>query len=378
MIRKKKEKSLTVRALRTSQVPGVETYAFFMRGADVMRIADISRILRDDHEGLKGFQRKEIKQHVRGIVEYLDQGSVLFPNAIILALAPDVKFRQSRGPAPEGASDLSDAGTLNLPFREEGSRVAWIVDGQQRSLALSRTKNGSLPVPVIGFVSPDVTTQREQFVLVNKAKPLPTRLINELLPEIGAHLPRDLAQRRIPSELCNLLDRDPHSPFHNMIRRASKDSADSGAFVVDTALIAVMRQSINSPLGALALYKAHDGSTDVDAMYRTLCLYWSAVRDAFPEAWGKPPTQSRLMHSAGIQAMGYLMDRMMPRMANHPDIANELRRALRKIAPYCAWTDGAWESLGLRWNQLQNVNRHVKQIAEYLVQIDYRMSSRAP
>ena len=369
---------ITVRALRTSQVPEIDTYIFFMRGADIMQIADISRVTRDDAEGLKGFQRKEIQQHVRGIVEYLDHGRVLFPNAIILALAPEVKFRQARGPAPDGVIDISDAGTLSLPVREEGQRVAWIVDGQQRSLALSRTKNGKLPVPVVAFVSPDIATQREQFVLVNKAKPLPNRLINELLPEIGAQLPRDLAQRRIPSELCNLLDRDPNSPFHKLIRRASKAEGDDKSLVVDTALITTIRQSINSPLGALSLFKEGDGSSDIDAMYRTLCVFWSAVRDEFKDAWGLPPNQSRLMHSAGIQAMGFLMDRLVPRLSGHGDQSTEIRKALRRIAPHCAWTEGRWESLGLAWNQVQNVNRHVRQLADYLVQLDHRLSSRTP
>ena len=32
----------------------------------------------------------------------------------------------------------------------------------------------------------------KQFILVNKAKPLAKRLINELLPEISADLPADL------------------------------------------------------------------------------------------------------------------------------------------------------------------------------------------
>jgi DGQHR domain-containing protein len=301
---------------------------------------------------------------------------VLFPNAIILAFGSEVRFKQSRGPAPDGVLDLSDAGTLTVPIRDEGQRVAWIVDGQQRSLALSRTKNGDLPVPVIGFISPDVSTQREQFVLVNKAKPLPNRLINELLPEISAQLPRDLAQRRIPSELCSLLDRDSHSPFHKLIRRVSKTASDEAGIIVDTALITVLKQSMNSPLGALALYKTAEGESDIDGMYRTLCAYWTAVKDEFPDAWGKPPQESRLMHSAGIQAMGYLMDRIMPRFAGHPDMQGEVRKALRKIAPHCAWTEGRWETLGLSWNQVQNVSRHVKQLAEYLVQLDYRQSSK--
>jgi DGQHR domain-containing protein len=374
---KSKTKALTVRALRTTQATGVETYAFFIRGSDIMRIADISRVSREENDGLKGFQRKEIQQHVKGIVEYLDRGHVLFPNAIILAFGSEVRFKQSRGPAPTGALDLSDAGTLTIPMREESRRVAWIVDGQQRSLALSRTNNVNLPVPVIGFISPDVSTQREQFVLVNKAKPLPNRLINELLPEIGAQLPRDLAQRRIPSELCSLLDRDTNSPFFKMIKRVSKaDGADAG-IIVDTALITVIKQSINSPLGALALFKNSDGESDLDGMYRTLCVYWSGVQAEFGNAWGKPPQQSRLMHSAGIQAMGFLMDRIMPRFAGNPDIQSEVRKALRRIAPHCAWTDGKWEALGLAWNQVQNVNRHVRQLADYLVQLDYRLSSKA-
>jgi hypothetical protein len=212
---------------------------------------------------------------------------------------------------------------------------------------------------------------------VNKAKPLPNRLINELLPEIGAQLPRDLAQRRIPSELCGLLDRDSHSPFYKLIRRVSKSDATEAGIIVDTALITVIRQSVNSPLGALALYKSADEASDIDGMYRTLCVYWSAVKEEFPDAWGKPPQQSRLMHSAGIQAMGFLMDRMMPRFAGHAEVQTEVRKALRRIAPHCAWTEGRWETLGLAWNQVQNVSRHVKQLADYLVQLDFRLSSKA-
>src|SRR6202012_5755232 len=137
-----------------------------------------SRIARDENDTLKGFQRKEIQNHVKSIAEYLDQGNVLFPNAIILALSPEVEFKQSRGPTPEGIAEVAQIGTLSIPIRDEGNRVAWIVDGQQRSLALSRTTNTDSAVPVVAFISGDVETQREQFILVNKARPLPVRLIN--------------------------------------------------------------------------------------------------------------------------------------------------------------------------------------------------------
>src|SRR5690349_17816079 len=213
---------IVVRALRTRQGGGLDVYAFFIKGANILTVADITRIERDETDELKGFQRAEIRNHVKGIIDYLNQGNVLFPNSIILALSPEVRFAASRGPRPSGDSEIADAGTLSIPIYEEGRRVAWIVDGQQRSLALSQAANRNIPVPVVGFVSDDLEIQREQFILVNKAKPLPSRLINELLPETRSILlPRELSLRKVPSELCGLLNRDPSSPFHCLIKRPS-------------------------------------------------------------------------------------------------------------------------------------------------------------
>ena len=209
---------IVVRALQTRQADSIDVYAFFLYGADLCRIADISRVTREGGD-LKGFQRREIRNHVKSIVEFLDTGPVLFPNAIILALSPEIEFKFARGSRPDGMIDAADSGTLSIPVRPEGQRVAWIVDGQQRSLALFQTRNTKLPVPVVAFVSDSLETHREQFILVNKARPLPTRLINELLPEVNSRLPRDLAVRRLPSELCNILNKDRASPFHELIRR---------------------------------------------------------------------------------------------------------------------------------------------------------------
>lgn len=154
-------KQILVRALRTTQGQGIDVFAFFLFGSDVTRVADISRIERDDGDELKGFQRSEIKSHVKSIVHYLDSEKVLFPNAIILALGNEVEFRQSRGPIPENMVEVAHGGTLTIPVLPEGRRVAWIVDGQQRSLALAKSKNNRIPVPVIAFISPDIETHTE-------------------------------------------------------------------------------------------------------------------------------------------------------------------------------------------------------------------------
>ena len=86
-------------------------------------------------------------------------------------------------------------------------------------MALMQSKAHSLMVPVTGFVTNDFDVHRAQFLLVNKAKPLPKGLINELLPEVNTLLPSSLAKNKIPSELCKILNQDSESPFRGLIIR---------------------------------------------------------------------------------------------------------------------------------------------------------------
>jgi DGQHR domain-containing protein len=359
---------IIVRALHTTQGQKLDVYAFFIKGADIVRIADISRVERNEIDELKGFQRPEIRSHVKGIVDYLNQGNILFPNSIILAMSPEVRFVASRGTKPTGDEGIATSGTLTIPAYREGQRIAWIVDGQQRSLALAQSVNKNLPVPVIGFVSDSLEIQREQFILVNKAKPLPTRLINELLPETRSILlPRELSTRRTPYEICNLLNRDSDSPFYKLIKRSS-DKGNSTAVVNDSSVMKMIRNSINNPLGALAPYRStgRDGG-DIEGMYRVLITFWKAVKDVFPEAWGRDPRQSRLMHSVGIEAMGVLMDKIYARLSGLNEDYPAIRRELEKIASSCSWTSGNWESLGVAWNEIQNTTRDIKRLQDALV-----------
>src|SRR3546814_12978227 len=98
----------------------------------VLEIADISRLERTK-EGLEGFQRNAIQNHITAMVEYLNSGDVLFPNAILLALSPRATFARSRGPTPFGLTPSGDSGVLRLPRLSDGSKCAWIVDGRQSS-----------------------------------------------------------------------------------------------------------------------------------------------------------------------------------------------------------------------------------------------------
>src|SRR6202012_3479821 len=140
-------KFLERRALRIEQNPTIPLYLFTLAAEEVSAVADVARISRDDAGKLIGYQRPERRNHVKQILDYLNSGNVLFPNGLILALPETVRFRSSRGPAT--TDGLATAGTLEipLPLDESSPRPAWIVDGQQRSLALAQTRNVRIPIP---------------------------------------------------------------------------------------------------------------------------------------------------------------------------------------------------------------------------------------
>lgn len=362
------ENAVLIRALRSFQA-GIPVYTFFLPGAKILEVADICRLSRTK-EGLDGFQRDGIQKHIACMVDYLDRGDVLFPNAILLALSPRARFTRSRGPTPEGMLAAGEAGMLHIPQGSDGRKSAWIVDGQQRSCALSRADDRDLPVPIVAFVSADVQVHREQFILVNKAKPLPKRLVDELLPEVDAHrLPADMAMRQIPSALVERLDADPASPFFRAIKRPTT-SKDPYRVVTDSALVRVLQKQVYSPLGALASFRSIDGgSTDPSKMYEVVVRYWASVKAAFPNAWGLPPEQSRLMHSAGIEALGSLMDHLMPRALQAPDPQGFIQRTLDAMAPHCAWTEGHWSEIGCAWNEIQSTPRDIRKLTDQLIRL---------
>lgn len=362
-------KVLRRRALKIQQNDQHPLYLFCLTGTEILSLADISRLSRNDAGKLIGYQRPQVKRHIQDIVTYLNGENIIFPNSLILALSSDVKFKATRG--PQGRDNLVIAGTLEIPIPTNGARPAWIVDGQQRALAISKSRRSELPIPVNAFVADEIELQRDQFLRVNNTKPLPRGLITELLPEVSTPLPANLQAKKIPSAICNLLNSEPRSPFCGLIARASTTSdRKKSAVVVDTSIIKMIQDSLSTPSGCLFAYRnIATGETDFDGIWATLIAFWTAVKRTFPEAWGKPPSKSRLMHGTGIRAMGRLMDRMMNSIDLHGrNTVADVQQELRPIISMCCWTEGRWKELdNLGWNEIQNVPQHLRLLSNLLV-----------
>jgi hypothetical protein len=77
------------------------------------------------------------------------------------------------------------------------------------------------------------------------------------------------------------------------------------------------------------------------------------------------------MHGAGVVAMGFLMDTIANRNRKQRKLTAKLfydeLDPLRKV---CRWTEGHWDfgsGVSLKWNELQNVPRHIQMLSSYLL-----------
>jgi len=363
--------NLIVRALHIKQSEKYDIFSFFIEAKDILDIADISRVKRDRDKKLVGLQRGEVKKHVEEITKYLDSDTVLFPNSIILAINEEIKFTKIRGPKID-SDRYSTAGTLEIPIKESEFKPAWIVDGQQRALALYKCNKPHLPISITAFVAKELEIQREQFIRINKTKPLPKGLIDELLPTVTSKLPADLSARLIPSRIVEVLNFEPKSPFYGLIKKASTENDERfSPIITHNSLINILKTSIRNHTGCLYPYIDPDGQdTDYESILEILYIYWGAVKRVFPNAWGLAPTKSRLMHGAGIEAMGGLMDLIMRNInPKDPRAENRIVKELEKIEPYCHWTSGKWEELELKWNEVQNISTHKRLLTRHIIKI---------
>lgn len=358
---KTKASFLEVPALEVRQGKNRRLYSFAVDGKSLHDFCTISRVSRQGSEGLSGYQRPEVVSHITQIREYLESENPLLPNAIVVAFTDSVRFVPS--PGQKSKNTVSRAGTLLIPIDPsiaDADKPGWIVDGQQRAAAMRDARIDSFPVCVVGFVADGYEEQRQQFILVNATKPLPKGLIYELLPSTEGKLPLALVRRRHPSLLAERLNYDPGSPLEGMIRTPTNGTG----VIADNSILKMLENSITD--GVLYNFAEIEEQLDV------LKEFWEGVKKAFPEAWGKLPRQSRLMHGAGVIAMGFLMDTIADRHRKNRKLTAKLfQQELEPLRKVCHWIDGNWDFGNgdlLKWNELQNVPRHIQMLSSYLLQ----------
>jgi DGQHR domain-containing protein len=367
---------LRIPALEIHQGPHRTLYTFAIDGKQLPKVAAVARVRRDDDSCLHGYQRPAVLAHIKAIRRYLESTDPLLPNALVVAFDKRVIFESSAQSSPPA---YSRPGTLVIPLDNDWSdadKPGWIVDGQQRSVAIREADIPHFPVCVTAFITDDEADQRSQFILVNNTKPLPKGLIHELLPTASGPLPAQLQVRRLPARLLERLNYDADSP---MRRRIQSPTMPEGV-IKDNSVLRMLENSLMD--GALYRYRNLNlGGGKTEAMLTTVKTFWTAVSAVFEEAWTLPPRKSRLTHGIGIISLGYVMDAIADTMPDADDALNidKVINELAILEDACPWTAGTWNfgnGTQRKWNDLQNIPRDIRMVTNHLLDI-YRAGPTA-
>jgi DGQHR domain-containing protein len=360
--------SLTIPAIEYKQGKN-RLYTFIVNGKQIPHFASISRLKRNHGDKLLGYQRPQVISHIAEIKRYLESANPMIPNSIVVAFDKSVKFAANE----KGSSRTEGVvGTLTIPIHkdakegEELEKPGWIVDGQQRMAAIQDAEIKSFAICVVGFIASDEKAQREQFIRVNSAKPLPKDLIDELITETDAVLDAAKQRRKFPLLVRNRLNYDKDSPFRGRIKTPTMPAGT----IASSSIIKMVDHSLSNGV----LYRHNElknGAGDIETILTILKNFWKAVATVFPDAWEKPPSKSRLTHGAGIISLGFVMDAICDRFSQTRILSvSQFSQELNKLKQNCSWVSGSWKfgSGSIRkWNEIQNVPKDVEMLANYLV-----------
>lgn len=330
------------------QADGVPVFSFVATAQEISAFARIDRAARTTNGTLRGFQRPQILNHIREIKAYLASDRALLPNPIVIAFTEGVTINRNGN------------GTGTIDIDVSGDPKGWIVDGQQRFTALSELQDKHFEIFVSGFVCDTEEELHKQFILINNTRPLPKSLIYELLPRVK-DLPDRLKSRSTAASLVELLNYSEESCLKGMI----KQQTNPAGVIVDTSIQKVIMNSLSD--GILRMFYTADDFEE--KAFMLLNNYFGAVAEVFADAWhGQKPTTSRLVHGAGVVAMGYLMEAIC--VINGTSTKEAFAEGLALIKGRTAWIDGQWdfgEDDVRKWDSIQNVARDTRQLSQYLV-----------
>lgn len=340
----------TYRAIVAQQSPRHTSLMLAASASDVLVWTEIERMGRHRDGKLRGFQRPQIAAHIKEIRDYLAQPDSVLPNPIVVAFVGGVKIIHGGD------------GTAAISISPNVSGLGFVVDGQQRLKALAGLPNKDFQLFVSVLVCSDYEELRRQFVLINSTRPLPRALVHELLPGVDS-LPPRLSSRIVAAEVTERLNYDEHSS----LRRQIYQHTNPTGCIRDTAIQKVIMSSASD--GALREMRGRDDGGD--CTFRLISDFYGAVQDVFAEDWkGHNARTSRLVHGAGIIALGFVMEFLYACEGAQDRAA--FGRGLSVLKGRTAWTSGSWkfgDSEVVPWNAIQNLPRDILALAQHLVTV---------
>lgn len=334
-------------AAYAQQSPDHRVLTFAATAQQVLSFATIERITCDQDGEVSGFQRPQVASHIREIKDYLTKPEAVLPNAIVVAFIDKVEVKAVKNGMCKIVIDVSD-GAPGL-----------VVDGQQRLTALSQTNRDDFQLFVSALICQSEEELRRQFVLINNTKPLPKSLIYELLPTVDG-LPDRMQSRSVAAELTSKLNYLGYSSLRGMIYQHTNPTG----IIRDTSIQKVMMNSLTDGIMRELVKQPHGKQKCV----KLTSEFYKAVQMVFPDDWkDHTPKTSRLVHGAGIQALGYVMETLA--VLEGARTWEQFAEHLGCLRGQTAWTSGSW-NFGAgdtrHWKAINVTGRDIMTLAKHL------------
>lgn len=265
----------------------------------------------------QGYQRPPERGRITRIGRYLieEQGSGLFPTAVLLASRSPLVFDKK-----EGTITVSSDSKLQ------------VVDGQHRLAGIQyaiEEKNDkrfeNYNIPFVIMVTPDRLVEMTQFRIVNgTAKSVRTDLVNMILTATY----KDKKRNDIPDKdrwkvvVSNVVDRlakNPESPWRNSITLPGEIASrkDSGKIIRATSFITSLQPVYVWLKDASGILNDHCSTIDeeIDYMYRIVADYWHALQQVVPDAF-ESPNDYVIQKTPGLFSLHKLLRRLLANIYN--------------------------------------------------------------
>jgi hypothetical protein len=162
---------------------------------------------------------------------------------------------------------------------------------------------------------------------------------------------------------------EEESSLRGLIRQHTNPTG----IISDTAIQKVFMNSLSDGLMREFIRRPMGGE---DTCFRLASEFYLAVQHVFADAWWRDrgrglmhtPKTSRLIHGAGIVALGHVMELLA--LLEGARTCDEFARGLGCLDGQTAWTEGRWhfgnDDVRL-WNSVQNLDRDIRILGGYLV-----------
>jgi DGQHR domain-containing protein len=300
----------------------------------------------------EGFQRTLDNVRVQEIAQYLSDNPPILPNSIVVAFEPGTVDFQA---LPNQDDPKVQWGTLTIHARyeehedgtlksvPEAERIGYVIDGQHRlrGIEQSTRKPGEFPVIIAAFHKVDTRFQLQQFYALNQTVPINPSQIALLRTELGLKQTGRKAHEQQISAVREIIARKPNSPFEpgkymgSTVYPGPLDVTVIERMIDRAAKITTLQQHWRQDANEIPVQ-------ELEYVAQALYVYWQAVRETWPQFWGKKPREQRLFAAIGLQAMIQLYDRAMEGIdVNSAAAVKQVQERLKAVS------DIPWDKMSL-------------------------------